>query len=149
MCATARQARERGIAIDALPGRCWTHAHRPAAMLLGYGALPEPSSRRVAPAATIGARCFIGSLLRGRYDPPQYAGANASDLAAASPRIGTAGAERMRRRTLRVAVLTVGTVLAAQALGLAPSAQADTCVVKVTTITGQHRTFRVHVPAGT
>src|SRR5947209_15707048 len=74
-----------------------------------------------------------------RYDQPQHAGATASDLVAASPRIGTAGAQRMRRRTLRVAVLTVGTVLAAQPLGLVPSAQADTCVVKVTTITGQHR----------
>ncbi len=41
--AIARQARERGIAIDTLHERCWTHADRPPAMLLGYGAVPEPS----------------------------------------------------------------------------------------------------------
>jgi GntR family transcriptional regulator/MocR family aminotransferase len=41
--AIARQARERGIAIDTLHDRCWTRARRPPAMLLGYGALPEPS----------------------------------------------------------------------------------------------------------
>ena len=41
--AVARQARERGIAIDTLHERCWTRARCPAAMLLGYGAVPEPA----------------------------------------------------------------------------------------------------------
>ncbi len=39
--AIASQARERGIAIDTLHGRCWTHARCRPAMLLGYGAVPE------------------------------------------------------------------------------------------------------------
>jgi GntR family transcriptional regulator / MocR family aminotransferase len=41
--AIARQARERGIAIDTLHERCWTKARTRPAMLLGYGALPEPA----------------------------------------------------------------------------------------------------------
>jgi GntR family transcriptional regulator / MocR family aminotransferase len=41
--AIARQARERGVAIDTLHDRCWTHARSRPAMLLGYGALPEPA----------------------------------------------------------------------------------------------------------
>lgn len=41
--AIATQARERGIAIDTLPERCWAHARCRPAMLLGYGALPEPA----------------------------------------------------------------------------------------------------------
>ncbi len=41
--AIATQARERGIAIDTLHERCWTHAPCRPAMLLGYGALPEPA----------------------------------------------------------------------------------------------------------
>jgi len=41
--AIARQARERGIAIDTLHERCWTHARCRPAMLLGYGGLPEPA----------------------------------------------------------------------------------------------------------
>jgi GntR family transcriptional regulator/MocR family aminotransferase len=41
--AVAKQARERGIAIDTLHERCWTQARCRPAMLLGYGALPEPA----------------------------------------------------------------------------------------------------------
>ena len=42
--AIAKQARERGIAIDTLHDRCWTRARCRPAMLLGYGALPEPAA---------------------------------------------------------------------------------------------------------
>jgi GntR family transcriptional regulator/MocR family aminotransferase len=41
--AIATQARDRGIAVDTLHERCWTQAPCPPALLLGYGALPEPS----------------------------------------------------------------------------------------------------------
>jgi GntR family transcriptional regulator/MocR family aminotransferase len=44
--AIARQARERGIAIDTLHDRCWTPARCQPALLLGYGALPEPAAMR-------------------------------------------------------------------------------------------------------
>ena len=54
----------------------------------------------------------------------------------------------MRRRKLRVALVTVSTALAVQALALIPVAQADTCTITVRLITGQVLTFP-GVPAGT
>ena len=54
----------------------------------------------------------------------------------------------MRRRKLRVALVTVSVVLAVQALAAIPVAQADTCTITVKLITGQVLTFP-GVPAGT
>ena len=60
--AIARQARERGIAIDTLHERCWTHARCRPAMLLGYAALPEP--------AIAAAVAELARLPRHNSDPP-------------------------------------------------------------------------------
>ncbi len=47
LSAVARQARERGIALDTLHERCWASARCRPAMLLGYGALSERVIPRV------------------------------------------------------------------------------------------------------
>jgi hypothetical protein len=49
----------------------------------------------------------------------------------------------------RKLVVALGTVLAVLGLAVIPVAEADTCVVTVTTITGQKLTFTVNVPPGT
>jgi GntR family transcriptional regulator / MocR family aminotransferase len=71
--AIARQARERGIMIDTLHDRCWTHARCRPAMLLGYGALPEPA---IAAAVAELAGLPAAAAMRRQPDDPVSIGAS-------------------------------------------------------------------------
>jgi hypothetical protein len=55
----------------------------------------------------------------------------------------------LRSRKLVVAVAAAGAVAGVCGIAALPSASADTCVVTVTVVGGQHLTFTVNVPSGT